>query len=240
MAIVNAWNDQDYRLRMGSLYAADEMVAAVVAALKASGQFDNTWIVFTSDNGYNLGAHRLIHKMAPYEESIRVPLVITGPGIPSALRGSVLNPMVLELDFAPTLAQLAGVEVPADVDGRSLLPWLQGATPANWRTDFLLQYVTNGAANGIGTELPPWLFVALGQEIPTYRALRNQTHLLVEWYEDPRAGHQYELYDLQKDPYQLHNLLSTAAGRQQQAQQVEAMTARMETLTTCQGAGCRP
>ena len=238
-AIVELWNNFDYRNRMGSLYAADEMVGAIVDALKETGQLENTWIVFTSDNGYNLGAHRLIHKMAPYEESIRVPLVIIGPGVPDSMQGKSVSQMVLESDFAPTFAELAGVPVPSDVDGNSLVGILSGKPPANWRHDMIMQYVTNGAANGIGQELPPWLFVAIGQEIPTYKAVRTESHLYVEWYDDDKPFHEKELYDLNADPYELNNVLSTAKGKAENKALTDTMAARLLELEACKGENCR-
>jgi N-acetylglucosamine-6-sulfatase len=221
------------------LYAVDDMVSQIVATLDERGELDNTWIIFTSDNGYNLGAHRLIHKMAPYEESIRVPLVIAGPGVNTQLQGKSLAQITLESDYAPTIADIAGVATPADVDGRSLLPLLRGEKVVSWRNDMLLQYVTAGAANGVGAELPAWFFVMLGQDIPGYRALRSATHLYVEWYTDPRIPHEYELYDLASDPFQLTNLLATPAGELKYHAMVAQMHARMLELADCKGASCR-
>lgn len=238
-SIVDVWNDVDYQNRMGSLYAVDEMVANIVTTLEQSGELENTWIIFTSDNGYNLGSHRLIHKMAPYEESIRVPLVVTGPGIAAQLQGQHLSQMALEIDFAPTIAHIAGVAIPQDVDGVSLLPLLRADAVDAWRNDVLLQYVTAGAANGIGAELPSWFFVMLGQDIPTYRALRNATHLYVEWYEESGIAHDYELYDLAADPYQLANLVSTPAGLLQHYDVVASMQSRLQQLAECSGVSCQ-
>lgn len=237
-ANVALWNDTDYRNRMGSLYAVDDMIARLVAELAARGELANTWFLFTSDNGYNLGAHRLIHKMAPYEESIRVPLVIAGPGVPLRLRGTQEARFALESDLAPTIADLAGVPVPSDVDGRSLAPIVRGTPPASWRREVLLQYETGGAANGIGAELPPALFVLLGQEIPTYRALRTDRHLYVEWYDPERSANERELYDLRVDPYQLDNRLGTPLGRLLYRGVAEDLAARLDEVSRCSGASC--
>lgn len=129
-ATVDNWNDVDYRDRMGTLYAFDELIGGIVQALQDNGEFENTILVFTSDNGYNLGAHPLIHKMAPYEESLRIPLVIAGPGIQPGVEDCV----TLETDFAPTFLALAGLVVPADIDGRSLVPLLSRTpgAPSSW------------------------------------------------------------------------------------------------------------
>lgn len=231
-------NDDDYRKRMGSLYAVDEMVAAILDALIATGELENTYVVFTSDNGYNLGAHRLIHKMAPYEESIQVPLVIAGPGIPA---GSQQSAFALHVDFAPTFLQLAGLAPSTVHDGKSLVPLFGGAVPSNWRTDFAGRYHGGEAANGVGAELPDAVFyLGLAVDIPSYRFVRNQRFLYVEWYNDeaPDAAHEYELYDLQNDPWQLDNLLSTAAGRMTYKPVTDALAARLDTLSSCGGAAC--
>ena len=125
----------DYRQRMGSLYAVDEMIASVVSALHETGELENTYIIFTSDNGYNNGSHRLIQKMAPYEESQRVPLVIAGPGI----KNNSIDDFALTIDLAPTILDLAGVEKPSDIDGMSLMPLFFGEDVA-WRTDYFAQH----------------------------------------------------------------------------------------------------
>ncbi|MBL8150078.1 MAG: sulfatase [Blastocatellia bacterium] len=235
---VNTWNDLDYRNRMGSLYALDDLVEKIVNTLQAKGELENTVIVFTSDNGYNLGAHRLIHKMAPYEESIRVPLVIRGPGISP----SVERRMALETDFAPTLLELAEVSIPTDMDGRSLVPILRRTFVTNWRSDFLVQYITGGAANGVGAELPPGFFIiGTDQEIPTYRALRTKDYTFIEWYDREQLDrlHEYELYNLRNDPYQLNNLISTPQGKIQYRNLVDQLTNRMNQLSDCAGSNCQ-
>src|SRR5262249_12663773 len=180
-ALVDTWNDKDYRNRMGSLYALDDLIESVFNTLEANGELDNTFIVFTTDNGYNLGAHRLIHKMAPYEESIRGPLVIRGPGISPRTE----DRMILEIDFAPTFLDMAGLPIPADMDGRSLRTLLGNTPPTSWRTDFIAQYRSGGAANGVGAELPPGFgYLVTGMDVPSYQALRTQDHTFIKWYAD--------------------------------------------------------
>ncbi len=240
-AQVAANNDTDWQNRMGSLYAVDDMVAAVVAELDAKGELGNTYFVFTSDNGYNLGAHRLSQKMVPYEESLRVPLVIAGPGVK---QGST-SAFAMQTDFAPTFYQLAGLPIPSFVDGRSLVPLFQGRTPANWRTDFEVQYVNTASSLGPEAELPPGLSpeltAFLGVDIASYRALRTEQYLYVEWYDEERTPklHEYELYDLTADPWQLDNILATAAGRQASADLVAGLRTRLATLAECAGQSCR-
>lgn len=235
------FNDADHRNRMGSLLAVDDLVAGVVETLTSHGELDDTILMFVSDNGYNLGSHKLIHKMAPYEESVRVPLVIAGPGV----RQGHQSRMVIQPDLAPTILDIAGIEAPEYVDGVSLTPLFGGTPPASWRTDFVGQYLGGAAANGIGAELPPTIGFALavmllGQEIPTYTSIRTEEYLYVEWDQRPIGlGVGAELYDLAADPFQLDNLLATSAGEAANAALVDELQARMGELATCAGATCR-
>ncbi len=234
--MVDVWNDVDYRNRMGSLYALDDLVASVVKTLEANGERENTLIVFTSDNGYNLGAHRLLHKMAPYEESVRVPLVVAGPGIAPRKE----DRMALEIDFTPTFLELAGAAIPSDVDGRSLTPLFGATQPEDWRTDFIAQYLSTGdSQQGVGTEMAPgYEWLASLQDIPSYKALRTTEYTYVEW-QSFNGGIEVELYDLRQDPYQLFNLLSTPPGRAQYQKLAQQFSYRLKALEQCSGASCR-
>ena len=234
--MVDVWNDVDYRNRMGSLYALDDLVASVVKTLEANGERENTLIVFTSDNGYNLGAHRLLHKMAPYEESVRVPLVIAGPGIAPRKE----DRMALEIDFAPTFLELAGAAIPSDVDGRSLVPLFGAIPPEEWRTDFVAQYLSTGdSQQSVGTEMAPgYEWLASLQDIPSYKALRTTEYTYIEW-QSFNGGIEVELYDLSRDPYQVFNLLSTQPGRTQYQKLAQQLSYRLKTLEQCSGASCR-
>ncbi|MCK9928327.1 sulfatase [Frankia sp. Mgl5] len=245
-AQVNLINDNDYRNRMGSLLALDDMVGDIVTTLRDTGELDHTYLVFTSDNGYNLGAHRLIHKMAPYEESLRVPLVVAGPGV---TRGTD-DHMVAAIDIAPTFLELAGVPVPADVDGMSLAPLLRGQDPARWRSDLLGQYAGPGGQgdDGIAAEqVPGQPIVAAATDpvahyldIPAWSGLRTDRYTYVRWYDTARtAVHERELYDLSNDPYELTNLLATPAGRAANAELVARLDSRLDALAACAGATCR-
>lgn len=136
---VDVW----HRQRLRTLLAADEMVGDLVATLKATGEDDNTYIFFTSDNGYGLGQHRIEGKGTPYEESIKVPLVVVGPGVEPGPIGEI----GLNIDLAPTIAELAGVTAPEFVDGRSLVPLLRGGgAPAAWRRAALIESYTPGSS----------------------------------------------------------------------------------------------
>lgn len=234
-------NDKDFRNRMGSLYAVDEMIVAIAKALKDNQELMNTIIVFTSDNGYNLGAHRLIHKMVPYEESLRVPLVIAGPWIP---KGTIEERMVLQIDFAPTFLDLAGLPIPDDMDGLSLVPLLQRdpnqVGPNPWRRDFIAQYTY---APPFNWKVPPAFWYLLRpREIPSYRALRTEDYTYIEWdYKDLKDNdiHELELYDLRRDPYQLENLLSTPTGELEYSNLLQKLQGRLKALAKCSGKSCR-
>jgi N-acetylglucosamine-6-sulfatase len=171
------------RLAMArSLLAVDRAVRAIVDAVKASGRMENTYFLFTSDNGFLLGEHRLFGKVWPYEESIRVPLVIRTPDTVAARSSS--EP-VLNIDLAGTIAELAGLRPGLHQDGRSLVPLLAGRE-ISWRPVFVVEFL--GYAPGV----------------PPYEGIRTRRYLYVEY----RNG-DHELYDLRADPFELHNLLGT-------------------------------
>ncbi|MGK2319217.1 sulfatase family protein [Gordonia rhizosphera] len=238
-ATIAATNDLDNTNRLGSLKALDEMVEAIVGELSRTGQLDNTYLVFTSDNGYSLGAHRLTQKMVPYEESIRIPLVITGPGVRPARTSS----MATTIDLMPTILTWAGIPIPNAVDGQSLTPVLAGGGPV--RRDFLAEYGGAGALglDGIFQEPIPGRRTAgiYAVDVPSYVAVRSDRYLYVRWYERerPLAEREYELYDLRSDPWQLTNLIKTPAGRERYAVVVAQLDHRLAQLDGCSGDGCR-
>jgi arylsulfatase A-like enzyme len=203
--------DDLYRRRLRTLLAVDEMIERLLQAIAARGELDATYVFFTSDNGFQLGAHRLDHgKGDAYEESIRVPLVIRGPGVAPGVR----EEQVLNIDFAPTLAELAGTVAPAGVDGRSLVPLLHPHPPARgrWRTDFLIEH---------------WSAEEGG--IPPYSALRSDEYLYVEYPEAER-----ELYDLRRDPFELHSIHAAATPSLR-----DRLSRRLAALKACAGPTCR-
>jgi N-acetylglucosamine-6-sulfatase len=202
--------DQQYRKRVQSLLAVDEMIESIVETLRAAGALENTYIVFTSDNGYHSGEHRLPEgKETVYDETTRVPLILRGPGVPA---GRVLDSLALNSDLAPTFAELAGALVPEFVDGRSLVPVLRGDPPADWRRAVLIQF-----------------YAPERRKKPSYHALRTRDYLYVEYTSGER-----ELYDVRADPYQLESLHATADAA------VAGQLARwLGTLRTCVGASCR-
>jgi len=129
--------DELYRQRLRSLLAVDEMVASLFDTLQQKQTLENSYVFFASDNGSFAGEHRLgIGKEAAYEEAIRVPLLVRGPGIPARRK---VPDLCLNVDLAPTIAELAGVRVPDFVDGRSLMPQLLGWRPTPTRQMFLVE-----------------------------------------------------------------------------------------------------
>jgi len=185
--------DEEYRARVQAMQAVDEMIAQLVAVLKETGELDNTYIIFTSDNGYHMGQHRLrTGKGTPYEEDIHVPFIIRGPDIEAGttLQGYITG----NVDFAPTMAELAGVVPPDYVDGRSLVSLFGTNKPlaGEWRSAYLLEfYGYNQAGEDPNAPAP----------LPEYLGLRTQDYLYVE-YQDGFI----ELYDLIADPYQMENI----------------------------------
>ena len=235
--------DDRYRRRLRSLLAVDEMVASLIETLDAAGALENTYIVFTSDNGYHLGEHGLpLGKQSPYDESLRVPLIVRGPGVPP---GAVVDGIALNIDLAPTFTELAGAS-PADfVDGRSLVPLLDSDPPAEWRHGFLVEHYDRTLPRDWSTPGPITMeepsedldeFEEGDEEngitpidSPPYLALRTEQYLYVEYANGDR-----ELYDLHADPYQLQNLAATA-----DPALLAELAANLDRLRLCAGADCR-
>jgi N-acetylglucosamine-6-sulfatase len=169
--------DNEHEKRVETLQAVDDLVEAVVNKLHSRGALSNTYVVFTSDNGFHLGEHRIPDgKARPYEENIRVPLLVRGPGVQAA---STTDKLVLNTDFLPTFTDLAGTTTPPYVDGRSLRPVLTESA-RSWRTAILLE--------GRGNR---------GFNVPYY-GIRTTTNKYVEY-----EGGERELYTLSTDPYEM-------------------------------------
>jgi N-acetylglucosamine-6-sulfatase len=167
---------------MRTLLSLDESVGRVMAEVEAQGRASSTYFVFLSDNGLFLGEHRIGDKRLAYEESLHVPLVVAGPGVQAAS----VEPMVLNLDLAPTVLELAGVPVPASMQGRSFAGILRGGR-GELRDAFLYEYANDAA-------LPV---------VPRILALRTPNRKLVTYPESPGEE---EMYDLASDPHELRNL----------------------------------
>jgi N-acetylglucosamine-6-sulfatase len=216
--------EDEYRRRLASLQAIDDMVESIVNELKSAQMLDDTYVIYSSDNGFHLGEHRLpAGKDFPYEEDIRVPMIVRGPGVPAGQRIEV---MALDNDFAPTFAEIAGIAPPAFVDGRSLLPLFENPEQP-WRQNFLIerrqleaQYVHLAADLGMTGNL---------DETAHFDAIRTPAWIYVEYGTGER-----ELYDLALDPHQIANVVDTA-----DPALVAALAARLDELRLCAGAHCR-
>jgi N-acetylglucosamine-6-sulfatase len=184
-----------------TLLAVDEAVAIIMAALADTGRLSNTMVLLSSDNGYLWGEHRLIHKRAAYEESIRTPLVVRYDPLTS-VPGTVAN-LVANIDYAPTFAELAGF-APPDVEGMSLLPLLSDPE-LPWREDFLVEYRKGGGV----------------PKAPSYCAVRSEgfSYVVNDTSEE-------ELYDLASDPYQLGNVAADSTW----ASELAALRTRAQEL----------
>ncbi|MFZ2423964.1 MAG: sulfatase-like hydrolase/transferase [Anaerolineae bacterium] len=198
--------DDQYRLWLQSMQAVDETIAALVETLEATGQLNNTYIFFTSDNGYHMGQHRLLPgKYLGYEEDIHVPLFVRGPQAPISQTVPYLASIV---DLAPTLADIAGIEIPAYTDGRSLLPLLGGSPPAAWRQALLFeQYVGDhhGLRDPLGEPPDPFDSPRFQSAPLFYSGLRTADLKYIEYDTGER-----ELYNLANDPFELENLAASA------------------------------
>lgn len=227
--------DRRYRRRLQSLLAVDDLVKTVVDTLSATGQLANTYIFFTSDNGFHLGNHRMeAGKMSGFEEDLRVPMFVRGPGIAA---GSSTRLLTANVDHAPTFAEIAGITPPAFVDGRSLLPVLRGTPPAGWRQVLLLEHKKDEPdEEGVrrGTREPPDPFdrwgVTVGSGITPFSGLRTADGFTYIEY----TNGEFEMYDNVADPYQLTNIYTTAP-----ASQKTRLNAWLTSLRTAAGAGLR-
>jgi N-acetylglucosamine-6-sulfatase len=174
-----------------TMLAVDESVGAVLDALAAKRHLSDTVVIFASDNGYFLGEHgNRRGKRLAYEESIRVPLLACGPGVRG--RGRVVEEMVLNIDVAPTVVDLAGIPVPETMQGRSLVPLLAGKTVRDWRSSFLYEYFRED-------------FIPA---IPTILAVRTDDWKYITC---PGVDDIDELYHLTDDPIEMKNLANSPA-----------------------------
>jgi arylsulfatase A-like enzyme len=198
-----------HRNRLASLLSVDEGVRAIVSKLAEVGKLTTTYIVYLSDNGWHAGQHRFPWgKQGYYEESIRVPLVIRGPGVPQNVARTEL---AANIDVAPTIADLAGASPNATVDGRSLRPVLVGG--GAWRTAMLIDGKILDPADGLH-----W-----------FDAVRTDRYLYVAHSTSER-----ELYDLKEDPHQIENVAAVPAYAGVRAD----LTSKLRTLKTCSGRRC--
>jgi arylsulfatase len=184
----------------------DTAVGRIAAELKSEGGFDNTLIVFMGDNGYFHGERGLADKWYPYEEALRVPLIVVDPRMPAARRGGTNDDFVLNVDVAPAILSAAGIPAPAGMQGRDFAPLYLSASPPNWRDEFYYEHpvVTNR------------------ERIPSSEAVVRKDVKYIYW---PDWGYE-ELYDLKKDPLEEHNL----AGDPSEASRLAELRGKLEQM----------
>lgn len=186
--------DFEFRKRAQSVLAVDQMIGALQQAVAAIGAEKNTYFVFSSDNALHMGEHRLMPgKQTAFDTDIRVPLIVTGPGVPA---GVTVQEIVENIDLNPTFVEIAGAAASTAVDGQSLVPLMQGHRPLRWRTVALVEHHHGPNVDKSDPDAP----APHSGNPPTYEAIRSRDFLYVE-YEDGEREH----YDIAADPNELHN-----------------------------------
>jgi len=198
--------------------AVDEGVDRILDHLDAIGVADDTIVVYTSDQGFFLGDHGWFDKRLMYEESLRMPFLVSYPRRVSP--GSSTEAMVLNVDVAPTILDWCGVEVPEWMQGRSAVPVLEGEVPGDWRTSMYYRY---------------WMHRDGAHNVPAHLGVRTATEKLICYYSDPcdQPGAngpvdpiEWEFFDLASDPFETTNLV----GDPSRAGDVERLRAELERL----------
>ncbi len=164
----------------------DDGVGRLLDFLDRSGLARNTVVIYCADQGFYLGEHGWFDKRWMYEESLKMPFIVRWPGVVKP--GSRMRQMIQNLDYAPTFLQIAGLEPPGGMQGRSLLPLLRGESPADWRDSIYYHYHEHG-----------------GHGVPRHYGVRTERHKLIRFY----AADEWEFYDLEEDPDELYNLYGT-------------------------------
>jgi N-acetylglucosamine-6-sulfatase len=189
--------DRQFRKRAQSVQAVDRMIGQIQAMLVAKGLAQDTYIVFSSDNGLHMGEHRLLAgKLTAFDTDIKVPLIVTGPGVPA---GQTISQMTENVDLCPTFERLGGAPVPSNVDGHSLVTLLRGRAAGDWRREILVEH--HGRVLDAGD---PDLPTQGSGNPPSYEAIRTASSLYVEYSTGER-----EYYDLTRDPFELRNLAAS-------------------------------
>ena len=187
-----SWKYQQYmRDYLATVLAVDENIGRLLNYLEKIGELDNTIIVYTSDQGFFLGEHGWFDKRFMYEECQRMPLIIRYPKAIKA--GSTSNAISMNVDFAPTFLDFAGVEVPSDIQGASLKPVLEneGKTPADWRKAAYYHYYEYPAEHSV----------------KRHYGIRTQDFKLIHFYNDID---EWEMYDMKADPREMNNIFGKA------------------------------
>jgi arylsulfatase A-like enzyme len=211
--------DRVFRRRVQSVQAVDRMIGEIEQTLTAEGIANDTYLVFSSDNGLHTGEYRLMPgKLTAFDTDIHVPLVVVGPGVPA---GRTTAAMAENIDLAETFAGIGHVRLRGD--GRSLLPLLHGRAVRRWRTGVLVEH---RGRNTLPTD-PDYQQPASGSPL-TYEAMRTRQFLYVEYDDGER-----EFYNLKTDPYELHNIVWRLPSRL-----LERLHRELEAMVQCHGRDC--
>jgi arylsulfatase A-like enzyme len=217
--------DRDFRKRAQSVLSIDAMIGELQAAVAAIGAEKNTYFIFSSDNGYHMGEHRLMPgKMTAFNTDIHVPLIVTGPGVPA---GITVEEIVENVDLYPTFTELGEAVASSNIDGRSLVPLLHGQKAVDWRTVALVEH---RGPNRDPTD--PDLPAARSGNPTTYDAIRSVRFLYVEY-----ADGEKEYHDLSADPNELHNSFLSLSNEEKAALHVTLEAAKnCHNAKSCQAA----
>jgi arylsulfatase A-like enzyme len=200
----------------GMMAEVDDHIGMLLEWLDASGQAERTLVIFTSDHGENLGDHYMLHKLGWFDESYHVPLIVRGPGV--ADDGRVVHAFTEHVDVLPTICTLLGTEVPLQCDGRSLGPWLQGETPADWRTDAHFEFDFRDPDSALIEEA-----FGLTLEECALAVLRDEHGKYVQFSGFPALPSIF--FDIDSDPAQIHNVAADPAHAAQVLEYAQRMLA---------------
>jgi len=220
-----------YNSKIAALRAVDDMVGTLIQTLRAQGLEDNTLIIFTSDNGFQYGTHRRTQKTEMYEESIRIPMIIRGPGqtVPRSVDTWAMN-----IDWTPTILDYAGAAPDIAVDGASLKRYIDTANPPIGRRTMLIEHPCDGTAMAthppydmIRTMDPALTGDKTGRTILVYAETLNKRNQIVA----------KEFYNLATDPLEDESQQDSTDPKVQKA--MKALATRLDQLKVCTGDSCR-
>jgi len=186
---IRKWKYQKYiKDYLATIKSVDDNIGRVLEYLKENGLEENTIVVYASDQGFFLGEHGFFDKRFMYEEALRMPFIIRYPG--KIKPGIIVDDIITNIDFAPTLLEMAGIPVPEAVQGNSFFSNLKGKTPQDWRQSMYYHYY----------EFPYY------HRVQPHYGIRNQRYKLIHFYYDVDV---WEFYDLQNDPSEMNNLINS-------------------------------
>ncbi len=204
------WKYQTYMKDfLRCVWAVDENIGRVLQALEEQGLADNTVVMYSSDQGFYMGEHGWFDKRFMYEESFRTPLIVRWPGVTKARSRN--TDLVQNIDWAETFLDIAGVPIPGDMQGRSLVPLLKGNTPADWRSSLYYHYYEYPGAHSVRR----------------HEGVMDKQFKLIRFYgQDVLNGEEWEFYDLKSDPAEMSNLY----GQSGQASEIQRLKRELQGL----------